>query len=388
MNKLFITLLFFFLTIIISAQDLNIELNYFNKKVNIGLKSMARQTLYFKAFNGGIYINFGNDGKIVAADEIIVVSIKGGKIFCNGNYVEKIESLKKDITAMAGISSDGKNFRTYRGEMSFIVETGLIVPINTLFLEEYLYSVVPSEIGEFFPDEAIKAQILAARSYTYSKINENLGKQYQLVDGTDSQMYLGYQRENPKINRLVNETQGEVICYDSKPIIAYYHSTSGGFTANIEEVWNGNPVPYLKMVDDTGNGDESPRSVWSFSIKKSEFSKKVGFNVNGIIIEEMKNGRVTLVKIFGDKSMTISGNELRKIIGYNKIFSTIFDVFDFENELIFAGRGSGHGVGMAQWGACGLAKKGKNYKEIVKFYYTGVEIINLEKYEKYDIITK
>lgn len=102
----------------------------------------------------------------------------------------------------------------------------------------------------------------------------------------------------------------------------------------------------------------------------------------------MKNGRVTLVKIFGDKTITISGNELRKIIGYNKIFSTIFDVFDFDNEFVFAGRGSGHGVGMSQWGACGLAKKGKNYKEIVKFYYTGVDIINLEKNEKYDIMTK
>ena len=201
-------------------------------------------------------------------------------------------------------------------------------------------------------------------------------------------MYLGYQRENSKINKFVNDTAGEVACFDNVPITAYYHSTSGGKTANIEDVWGGNPIPYLKSIDDTGNGDESPRASWTYRISKSELSKIFGFKVLDIQIDEIKDERVKMISVLGKNSIQITSNELRKRIGYNKIFSTKFELFKDGNDFIFKGSGSGHGVGLSQWGANGLALKGKNYKEILSFYYTGITIINLEKKEKYDIINR
>lgn len=388
-KKIFLVVIFIFLNIISFGEDAFSQISYFNKKVNIGLTSMAKKSIYLKAIGGDLFVDLGSYEFVLYQDESInITSNNQGKIIIKSNMTESVSVVKKDITALIGISIDGKNYRTYRGDMTFFNINQTVLPINTLFLEEYLYSVVPSEIGAFFADEAIKAQIVAARSYTYANLKENCNLKYELEDGTDSQMYLGYQRENSKINKFVNDTAGEVACFDNVPITAYYHSTSGGKTANIEDVWGGNPIPYLKSIDDTGNGDESPRASWTYRISKSELSKIFGFKVLDIQIDEIKDERVKMISVLGKNSIQITSNELRKRIGYNKIFSTKFELFKDGNDFIFKGSGSGHGVGLSQWGANGLALKGKNYKEILSFYYTGITIINLEKKEKYDIINR
>ena len=291
-KKIFLVVIFIFLNIISFGEDAFSQISYFNKKVNIGLTSMAKKSIYLKAIGGDLFVDLGSYEFVLYQDESINITLNNqGKIIIKSNMTESVSVVKKDITALIGISIDGKNYRTYRGDMKFFNINQTVLPINTLFLEEYLYSVVPSEIGTFFADEAIKAQIVAARSYTYANLKENCNLKYELEDGTDSQMYLGYQRENSKINKFVNDTAGEVACFDNVPITAYYHSTSGGKTANIEDVWGGNPIPYLKSIDDTGNGDESPRASWTYRISKSELSKIFGFKVLDIQIDEIKDER-------------------------------------------------------------------------------------------------
>jgi stage II sporulation protein D len=187
-------------------------------------------------------------------------------------------------------------------------------------------------------------------------------------------MYLGMDKENKKINKLINQTRGEVILYKNQPINALYYSTSGGVTANNEDVWGGSKIPYLRSVRDRGNEKMSPRLKWTVKISKNELSKKMGFRVKKIKTIEVKSNRVSKIKVYGTKTITLTGDKFRSIVGYSKLHSTQFKVKSSGNYFVFYGKGSGHGVGMSQYGAYGLAEKGNSYKQILKHYYRGVDI--------------
>ena len=109
-------------------------------------------------------------------------------------------------------------------------------------------------------------------------------------------MYLGMDRENQKINSPIDTTRGKVILYGGKPINALYYSTSGGVTANNEDVWGGNPTPYLRSVNDRGNETKSPRLKWEVKISKNEISKRFGIRVKGLKVVEVKSNRVNKIK--------------------------------------------------------------------------------------------
>ena len=190
-------------------------------------------------------------------------------------------------------------------------------------------------------------------------------------------MYLGYDRESSNINRLVNETFNEVLVYDGKPIEALFHSTSGGKTASNEDVWpSGKPIPYLRGVDDTGNGTISPRENWVLEVTKSELNNIAGFIIKDINILETGNDRVKYIELIGtSKKKKYTGEELRRALGVNRLNSTMFIIEEKENSFIFTGSGFGHGLGMPQYSAYTMAESGKNYKEILLYYYSGVKLI-------------
>ncbi len=304
-----------------------------------------------------------------------------GVISINGDNIEFLKEKYPNLYLYKGspetvikISIDGKNFSRYRGDFEFIPYKGNVLPLNSIQSEDYIYSVVPSEIGSSFPNEAIKAQTLAARSYLYYGLKNSKYANFDLFDNVNSQMYLGMDRENEKIKTLVDSTRGEVILYDDSPINALYYSTSGGVTANNEDVWGGTMVPYLRSVNDKGNEGKSPRLNWEVKISKNDISKSFGFRVREIKVEKVRSNRVSQIRVYGAKDKRITGNEFRSIVGYNKIYSTQFKVRSSGNYFIFTGKGSGHGVGMSQYGAYGLALKGKTYDYILKYYYKGVKI--------------
>lgn len=352
-----------------------------NVIIRVGIKSLTSNIIYMKSNGGSTFFKYGENVDEIKENQVIKMECKGSQITYMGQKVDEILTARGSVASIGAISKDGKNFRTYRGDFKFIAKDDKILPINNVYLEEYLCGVIPGEIGITFPSEAIKAQILAARTYAFTEVQNKLKEKYDVADTTDSQMYLGFGAENRRINELVLETEGEVIVYNGKTITAYYYSSSGGETANIEDVWKSNPVPYLKSVNDSNYIEVSSKKEWNYKITVENLKTIMGENIEDIYIAEKKGERVYKLLFITENGniILLEGNDIRKKIGYNKLLSTIFEITKDENSFLFKGKGSGHGVGMSQSGAAVMAKKGKKYDEILKFYYTGVNIINLEK---------
>lgn len=291
-------------------------------------------------------------------------------------------------------SSDGdtQNYEDSKTIKLLHSETGQIEEIN---LEEYLYGVVSSEMPANFEIEALKAQAVVARTYTIYQINNNSSK-HENADICDNyaccQAWISKEDRISKWNEeeaesnwnkiveAVNSTSGKVITYDGKPINAFFHSNSGGVTESSTAVWGGIDFPYLKSVETAGEeGYKQYSSQVQFSkqellnkIKEKYQDCEIDFSQQNCIeiLEYTTSGRVKTIK-FGNKE--IAGTEARTILGLK---STNF-TFSINGEIVtFSVTGYGHGVGMSQTGADAMAKQGSNFEEIIKHFYTGVEIID------------
>jgi stage II sporulation protein D len=368
---------FILLILFLSAYAFGDEysLDTFGPVLKVGITRLQSKKLYVNSENGRYTIILDGKELVKESGDKSCFEYKNGEINFENSSYKKVELKKKDVFSLLSFSKNDENYSRYRGEFVLEYKDNMIFPINFIQAEEYLYSVVPSEIGYKFYPEAIKAQAVAARSYLYHSLLKKRYNYCDLLDTVDSQVYLGYDKENSRINEFINETSNIIMVYNGEAINALFHSTSGGRTANNEDVWpRGTPLPYIRAVNDDGNGDESPRQNWNFSISKKEMSRIFGFTVKSIKVVETADKRVKKVRISGDKTITITGNDLRKNVGYTKIFSTMFRIKDKDGRFYFDGHGSGHGLGMPQWSANGLAKKGKKYQEILKYYYTGVDL--------------
>lgn len=265
--------------------------------------------------------------------------------------------------------------------------------IEEMNLDEYLYGVVSAEMPVDFDIEALKAQAIVARTYTIYTIMNNQAKHGDAQICDDSKCCQAWITKEGRMNRwdedkrennwnkivyAVNETKGKIITYDGKPINAFFHSNSGGATEAPVNVWGGSGYPYLKTVETSGeDGYEQYSSEVECS--KEEFVAKIrekhsDFSINFDdadciqIIEYTSGGRIKTVKI---GNQNLSGVEVRTLFGLK---SAKFDI-RIDGELVkFKVTGYGHGVGMSQTGADSLAKQGYGYEDIIKHFYTGVEI--------------
>jgi len=292
---------------------------------------------------------------------------------------------------------------SYRGSIVIVPDDKGISIVNMLDVEDYLRGVVALEVGKGNDEiiEAVKAQAVAARTYTYKKMQENGNDSYDLLSTVADQVYGGVNAESETCNQAIRTTVGEVLFYRDSLIYAYYHSTCAGRTANIEDVWNKSPLPYLKSVDDGGShpycglsGSLTWEEQWplsQFSALVNKYSKEafpknpVTGSVKDISINSKFDcGRIkecTIKTTTG--SVVYGGDKIRFAIRRNAsgnapLKSCLFtDASIRGSTVIIKGRGYGHGVGMCQMGAIGRAKAGQSYKEILKTYYTGVEIKKL-----------
>ncbi|MGB9811130.1 MAG: SpoIID/LytB domain-containing protein [Dictyoglomus turgidum] len=262
------------------------------------------------------------------------------------------------------------NSNYYRGYLEILPSGWLI---NVLNMEEYLLSVVPSEMPVSYPLEALKAQAIASR--TYALVNRGKHGEFDLCNTTHCQVYKGMSVENERSTRAVMETLGEVITYNGQLIKAFFHSSSGGYTEDCKYVW-GEDLPYLKSVRDV---DELINDTWSRVISINELTNKlnsVGINLSdnfSIELEKTNSGRVYTVYFKSDQGIySLKGTTFRSLFN---LPSTLFDMELGSYYLFLSGRGNGHGVGLSQKGARFLAEKGYNYREILKYYYQGVEIV-------------
>lgn len=264
------------------------------------------------------------------------------------------------------------------------------VPV-VLPLEEYLYGVVAGEMPASFESEALKAQAVAARTYTINRA-KSPGKDHPEADVCSdpshckayltpdelSQKFSEHPEHFEKIKHAVDSTKHQILIYNGEPISAVFHSTSSGMTENAEDVW-GNPVPYLVSVESEGE-EASPRYQETKSFTMQEFQDKIHTGTKKVsFMDNQKNwfsnwvrnesGSVKSVSLCGTE---FSGVELRSLLGLRSANFTV-EITDCVN---ITTKGNGHGVGMSQYGANHLAKMGYTYDQILKKYYTGVEITN------------
>ncbi|RMG04277.1 MAG: SpoIID/LytB domain-containing protein [Nitrospirae bacterium] len=265
----------------------------------------------------------------------------------------------------------------YRGHIEVWKGKRGLYLINELPLEDYVRSVVISEVAEDWEMEALKAQAVIARTYALKHLGKNNGSLYDLTSSTLHQLYRG-DNFDTRVAYAVMKTEGEVLTYNGELIEAFYHSTCGGKTELPEEVF-GKSYPYLKSV--SSDCSNSPYWFWQRRIKKSEIERATG--VTGLkeieISEYTKTGRVRKVKlIHGGGTTDVLAKDLRRLLGWRKLPSTWFKIKRDKNSFIFDGHGYGHGVGLCQWGAQKMAEEGKNYREILSFYYPGTTIMLYE----------
>lgn len=331
--------------------------------------------------------------------------------------------------------------RIYRGRMEIgRYQKATLTAVNIVPLEEYLYSVVASEMPSTWHQEALKAQAVCARSYALVKAGyqgaSNAKKGYKLVDTTSSQVYKGYLAETSKAVAAVDATRGEMVCYDNQVVAAYFFSTSGGRTESSEAAWSV-AKPYLVSVTDIYETNPE-RKPWLVSMTKKELASRL--SARGISIGEIQDikvtsytdtGRVYALMLDGTNGRTtLQESAIRTALG---LYSTNFHIVQSGSQpdlvtvtgaggskerrigdsyvlsadgvtkasaeteqyivrgaeglmnyprtapsskdvIVFAGMGYGHGVGMSQSGAQGMAGQGFTYKEIVEFYFKGAKV--------------
>lgn len=238
--------------------------------------------------------------------------------------------------------------------------------------EEYLVHVVAGEMYADYHIEALKAQAVTARTYTYRMLMEDgCNKEGADIcdDINDCQAFAKTIPDDvrEKMEKAVYDTAGEIITYNSEPILALFHSTSGGYTEDNVNVF-GKDLPYLKSVESKGE-ENSRRYSQQETFTVDEIKKKTNTKGSHIVItERLNSGRVRSVNVFGK---VMSGKELREAIGLS---SANFTVKIDGEKVVFTTIGYGHGVGLSQVGANAMANSGSKYHEIIKHYYTGVEI--------------
>lgn len=254
--------------------------------------------------------------------------------------------------------------------------------IDSIGLEEYIVGVLAGEMPIYFELEALKAQAVAARSYALKRMEYNKDNEYDVVDSIMNQVYLdrdylkeawgsSYTSNINKLIRAVNETSGEYLDYDGGIADALFFSTSNGYTENSDVVFSFD-VPYLKSVD--SKWDESVSSVFhsSITISVSDFLQKMKIsNSDKVVFSDIvksDTGRVI--------SININGVDFKGMDVYNNLGlkSLDFSLEQVGSNVVINTSGYGHGVGMSQYGALGMAKNGYNYRDILFHYYTGVTI--------------
>ena len=250
--------------------------------------------------------------------------------------------------------------------------------IVDLELEDYVVGVVSCEMPASFNIEALKAMAVAARTFALYKLNTN--KNYKLSTTTKDQCYItkermkknwgnNFDRNYKKILKAVSDTTNEYMTYKNKIIISFYFSISNGYTENCENVFS-QKLDYLKSVDSSWDKEYSYKTK-TVKFKVKDFFNKLNIKsnkINNIKISRSKTGRINKIII---NNKEFKGTKFRSLLGLR---STDVDIKEEKNYIYITTRGYGHGVGMSQYGANAMAKKGYKYDEILKYYYKGIKI--------------
>ncbi|MCI5643629.1 MAG: SpoIID/LytB domain-containing protein [Peptoniphilus sp.] len=364
---LLLAIIFMLLPINIFAKD-----SYDKIDIKIGKSVNEKENLKLKS-KSNLFIITSDDQVINKTNnKEIDIMFDGKNINLKGNNF-KLANFPQDGAFLIGSDSPiyvDKIKRNYRGAISFRVNNGKLDVVNNVNIDDYLRGVLPKEMSPEFPMESLKAQALCSRSFAINNFNKYIKKGYNLDDTTNSQVYYGKDVEEKSTDKAVESTLGEVIKYDGKIAETIFCASSGGYTVSSSEAWGGNFVPYLISKED-------PYSVypWEYTIKDSDLKKLDLTDILGVNLDSTSSNRVKNITFKTSKgNITLKANDFRNKIGNTIIKSTLFDINCDNGKIIVKGNGYGHGVGMSQYGAVEMAKKGSNYKDIIEFYFPGTNI--------------
>jgi stage II sporulation protein D len=326
------------------------------------------------------------DGKpltLTANNGKIDISIGGAPCGTFAGPIRLAPSADGSLIQLA--ASNGRKGK-YRGIMEIRGGAHLFA-INELELEDYLRGVIPIEVPRMFQPEAQKALAIAARTYAVKSLGRHAAEGYNLCDTTNCQCFAGANRDADWVDKLVDETRGQIITHNNDPIAACYSTDCGGSTLNNEDAGFGkSPWPYLRAVrDEDSSGQDycssSPHHIWTKTFTLDEINArlsktaKVGKVCEITVAETDSGGHAKVILVKGETGeYRMTGNRFRETLGLAVIKSTMFTITSADTGYRFDGSGYGHAVGLCAFGANGMAKAGKPYADILKHYYTGVEI--------------
>lgn len=368
--------------------------------VRVGLLTLGRPAEFKVASPAPFAAYLPDTNELLAdydANSIAVVRAEGDlvrigdKAVTNAYFSTKGDRLK--LMSPAGI-------RSYRGWIHFSSKAGKLTAVNEVSLETYLMGVVPCEMPPSWHPEALKAQAVAARTYTITRIGAFPSEGFDVDDTTRCHTYKGIDSEDQRSNEAIRLTSNQILIYKGRPIEALYATVSGGVTASAAEAYGGPGLPYLVSIVDA---DEQGRPYaaaasnfnWTAEFSPADFAKLfpgTAFVLDRVEVESRwPSGRVATVAFYGkfssgggsgpvtldDGKQVISSSKVRQALGVDVVKSTLFDIAKSPDGWKFSGKGWGHGVGMCQAGANGRAMAGQTYEEILKAYYVGVELITV-----------
>ena len=315
-------------------------------------------------------------GRPARGEEIRIELLRGAKSARLGAHLVTARGaqLLVDGQVSTALSSQGGPLdgRALPGRVDVFVDRGALVAVNTLDLEEYVAAVVSSEVPASWPAEALEAQAVAARTFAVAqKIAQGPGARAHLRSTVLDQVYKG--AAAPGALLAARATAGQVLTWGAAPIAAYFSASCGGRSESGEAGFNlaAGTTPYLHGAEP--DADERP---WTARFPLAELSAllrpRLHAEIDSVsVAARSPSGRARTVRL---GARTLSGAELRQLVGYEKLPSLLFDVSVQGGVAVFTGRGSGHGVGLCQWGARERARRGEGYRQILAHYYPGAEI--------------
>jgi stage II sporulation protein D len=276
------------------------------------------------------------------------------------------------------------NGREYLAPLDIVRSGEGLALVNELPLEDYVAGVLRAEANEKWPLEMLRAQAIVSRTYAAYHRNLNAGKPYHILASTAHQQFFGRVPPASPVWAAVRDTAGQVLLWEGEVFPAFYHTESGGYTEDPRMIFAARNMPALKPVRcDFSTG--SPHFYWNLDLRLADLSDVLRRNdvnvgqVTGIeITERTPSLRAATVVVHGARSSArLRGNDFRRMVGYDTLKSTLFAVAVDGEWAHFAGRGYGHGAGMCQWGAKGMAEQGYSAREILEFFYPGTTLDSL-----------
>lgn len=290
--------------------------------------------------------------------------------------------LGRGVAAPIDAQSFSFQGRRYRGKFSSAPD-GQIV--NLVSLEEYLYSVVPREMPHSWPAPALQTQAIVARTYVLQRSNPN--RDYDVVPSEADQVYTGMDAETPQTTAAVDATNALVLRYGDQFAEIMYSSCCGGHTEASSDAWNGPQISYLGGVACTYCSD-SPWYHWVQNVPLQKMRDVLGARlapagaVQRISVDQADpSGRARFIRVDGDAgSVDLKGSDFRRTLGMRAVPSLLLRRIDLANasapdaSVTIEGGGLGHGVGLCQWGARGMAKTGARDRDILAYYFPGTSV--------------